>query len=110
MEKIKVKIEVNDYKIENNGIIENDVLKTKDGKTEVEFDIKRLILSRKNSEIYIFIDFKNEKMIYQIPETNQKFYNNFTILSLTNDDKKVKIIYQMEKNNFLCSISYETIK
>lgn len=110
MKKVKVKIKVNDYKIENNGIIENDVLKTKDGTTQVEFDFKNLILSRKNSEIYILIDFKKGEIFYRIPETNKKFYNNFTILSLTNDDKKVKIIYQMEKNNFLCSISYETIK
>lgn len=110
MEKIKVKIKVNDYKIENNGIIENDVLKTKDGKTEVEFDLKKLILLRKNNEIYMLMDFKNGEIIYQIPETSKKFYNNFTILSLTNDDKKVKIIYQMEESNFLCLISYETIK
>ena len=110
MEKIKVKIKVNDYNIENSGIIENDILKVKDGKIEVTFDLKNLIMTRENEEISIKIDFSNKTLEYRIPEIEEKFVNNFTILSLTNSDKEYNIKYQMEEDVFTLDISYENVE
>lgn len=109
MEKVKVKIKVNNYKIENIGILDKEVLKTKDQETEVEFDMEKLILTRKNKDIFITIDFKNSTMNYIIPETNQKFSNKLVILSLTNTHKKYNIMYQMEDDIFNLIIKYEKV-
>ena len=110
MEKVKAKIKVNDYNIENSGIIENDVLKVKDDKTEVTFDLKNLIMTRENEEISIKIDFNNKILEYKIPELKEKFVNNFTILSLTNSNNEYNIKYQMEDDVFTLNIIYETVE
>lgn len=109
MEKVKAEIIVNDYIIKNEGIIDNNLLKVNDNETIFTFDLEKLVLKRENKDIKILIDFKNEKLIYKIPETNKEFHNNFTCLALTNKDKEYNIIYQMEENVFKLNIKYETI-
>lgn len=107
--KVKVKIIINDYIIENIGILVNDTLKVKDDDTNILFNYGNLTLTRKNEEKEIILDFKNNILTYQITGIPNKFSNNLTILSLTNNDKQVIINYQIEENKFYLSINIETI-
>lgn len=107
MKKIKVLIEINDYIIKNIGILDNNILKVKDKETDLTFDYEKLILTRENNDLKIIIDFKNKDITYSIKESSQKFFNNFIILSLTNEHKQVIINYQIEKNIFCLKISLE---
>ena len=108
--KVKAKILVNDYNIENKGIIVNEILKVKDNETTILFDYESLILTREDKEKKLILDFKNELLTYSLKELPNKFYSNLTILSLTNYNKQVMIRYQIEENEFSLSINIETIK
>lgn len=108
--KVKAKILVNDYNIENKGIIVNEILKVKDNETTILFDYENLILTREDKEKKLILDFKNELLTYSLKELPNKFYSNLTILSLTNYNKQVMIRYQIEENEFSLSINIETIK
>jgi len=107
--KVKVKITINDYIIENIGILVNDTLKVNDNGTNILFDYENLILTRKDNEKEIILDFKNKLLTYSLNEIPNKFSNNFTIISLTNNDKQYIINYQIEENKFYLSINIETI-
>lgn len=109
MKKAKIKIEINDYIIEKEGIIDNDVLIVEDSKDKITFDNEKLLLIKKNDELIINMDFKNKIIIYELVKENQKFSNNFEIISLTNEHKHVIINYQIEGASFLLKINYETI-
>ena len=109
MKKAKIKIEINDYIIEKEGIIDNDVLVVKDSSDKITFDQKKLLLIKENDELIINIDFKYKTVIYELVKENQKFSNNFEIFSLTNEHKHVMINYQIEGASFLLKINYETI-
>ena len=109
MTKVKTNITINDYNISKKGILTNDILIVKDNETTLMFNYKNLILTRKNNNYIITMDFKNKKITYEILEIPTKFYNNFTILSLTNKDKQVMINYQIEETLFSLKINYETI-
>ena len=109
MIKVKAKININDYKIEKEGILDNDILTVQDNDTNLIFDYKNLILARQNNDYEIIIDFKNKTISYVLTDIPQKFYNNFTILSLTNSNKQVMINYQIEENQFSLDIKHETI-
>lgn len=109
MKKAKIKIEINDYIIEKEGIIDNDVLVVKDSSDKITFDQKKLLLIKENDELIINIDFKNKTVIYELVKENQKFSNNFEIFSLTNEHKHVIINYRIEGASFLLKINYETI-
>ncbi len=109
MKKAKIKIEINDYIIEKEGIIDNDVLIVEDSKDKITFDNEKLLLIKKNDELIINMDFKNKIIIYELVKENQKFSNNFEIISLTNEHKHVIINYQIEDASFLLKINYETI-
>ena len=106
--KVKAKILVNDYNIENKGIIVNEILKVKDNETTILFDYENLILTREDKEKKLILDFKNELLTYSLKELPNKFYSNLTILSLTNYNKRVMIRYQIEENEFSLSINIET--
>jgi len=106
--KVKVKITINDYIIENIGILVNDILKVDDKGTNILFDYENLILTREDEEKQIVLDFKNNTLTYSLKELSNEFSNNFTILSLTNNDKQVIINYQIEENKFHLSINIET--
>jgi len=108
--KVKAKILVNDYIVENTGILVNDKLRVKDKDTIILFDYANLTLTREDKEKKLILDFKNELLTYSLKGLSNKFYNNFTILSLTNQDKQVMINYQIEENKFSLSINLETIQ
>lgn len=110
MTKVKANITINDYNISKKGILTNDILIVKENDTNLAFNYKNLVLTRRNCDYIITLDFKNKKIIYEIPEISQKFYHNFTILSLTNKAKQVMINYQIEKTLFSLKINYETIE
>ena len=109
MKKAKIKIEINDYTIEGIGSIYNDILHLKK-EEDIEFDLKNLLLIKKNKELILTMKFLSKEVIYELVEENKKFINNFTIFSLTNDDKQVIIRYRIEDADFLLKINYETIE
>lgn len=109
MKKTKIKIQINDYTIEGIGTINNDILNLK-GEEDIKYDINNMILTKKNKELIITMYFKKNQIFYELIEENQKFSNNFTILSLTNSNKQVMISYRVEDTDFLLKINYETIK
>ena len=109
MSKVKAEITINNHKIKNIGILNNETLKVKTKEELITFNYKTLILTKENNELKITLDFKNKKVFYEINQKNIKFHNNFTILSLTNDNKQVIISYQIEETTFTLSINIETI-
>ena len=109
MKKVKIKIEVNDYIIEEVGTIENEELKLKTKEENLEYDLKNNVLYKENNELKITMDFKNEIVTYELIKENRKFSNNLTTFSLTNCNKQVIINYRIEGTKFLLQINYETI-
>ena len=109
MAKVNVKININDEIIEEKGILTENILKLKDKETNIIFDYNNLILIRENSEYKIKIDFKQNKVEYNLKNTSHKFYTDLTILSLTNHDKQVMINYRIEETDFSLNIKCETI-
>lgn len=109
MQKVNIIIKINDYIIKNQGIIDKEILKVKDKDEKIEFDIKKLVLTKENKELRITMDFNKETVIYDLIKEKGNFNNKLTILSLTNSDKQVIIIYQIEDADFNLQINYETI-
>ena len=109
MQKAKIKIEINDYIIEKEGIIDNDVLVVEDNKDKITFDCKKLLLIKENNELIINMDFKNKSIMYKLVKEKKEFSNNIEIFSLTNEHKHVIINYRIEGASFLLKINYETI-
>lgn len=109
MQKIKVKIKINDYIINEIGIIDNDILKVQDKNEIITYNYKINVLEKENSELKLTLDFENKEVVYYLPELNQKISTNFTLISLTNSNKQVIIRYRIEETDFLLEINYETI-
>ena len=81
MEKVKAKITINDYIIENQGIIDNEILTVNDNETKLSYDYKNNTLRRENNEYIIILDFESKKVTYNLKEVNNEFSNKFTILT-----------------------------
>lgn len=109
MEKVKVKIKINDYIIENKGIIDNEILTVNDNETKLIYDYKNNTLKRENKDYIIILDFNNKKVTYNLKEVNNEFSNKLTILKLTNHNKQVNIKYEIEEEVFHLDIKHETI-
>ena len=109
MEKIKVKLKINDYIIEKEGIIKNDILIINNNEEIITFDIKKLILTKETKELSLSLDFMKKEVTYKIPEIDNKFSSKILNLSLTNKDKEYIINYQIEESNFSLNLKYETI-
>ncbi len=109
MRKAKIKIEINDYTINQEGIIDNDILIVYDKEEKITFDLKNLILHKENKELIIDMDFNKKKIKYELVTEKRQFSNDFTIISLTNSNNQYIINYRIEETNFLLKINYETI-
>ena len=109
MQKAKIMIEINDYIIEKEGIIDKEVLKVKDNEDIISFDIKKLILIKENKEIIITMNFDKKIIKYELVPEKRKFTNNFQVNRLTNYNNQYIINYRIEDSNFLLKINYETI-
>ena len=109
MLKAKIKIEINDYTINQEGIIDNDILIVYDKEEKITFDLKNLILHKENKELIIDMDFNKKKIKYELVTEKRQFSNDFTIISLTNSNNQYIINYRIEETNFLLKINYETI-
>lgn len=110
MEKIKVEIIINDYKITSIGTIKNNIIKIKDNDTELEYDLNSNILKRENNEMKQTINFKENEFKYLLKEIKQELNGKIKTLSLTNKDKQVNIVYCIEENNFYLKLKYEIIR
>ena len=109
MKKISIKIKINDYTIENEGTIDNEVLKVESNNEDITYDLKKQLLTKTNNDLKISLDFKNKVVFYELIKEKQQFSNNFTIFSLTNSPKQVIIKYRIEDTDFYLQIDYETI-
>ena len=109
MLKAKIKIEINDYTINQEGIIDNDILIVYDKEEKITFDLKNLILHKENKELIIDMDFNKKKIKYELVTEKRQFSNDFTIISLTNSNNQYIINYRIEETYFLLKINYETI-
>lgn len=107
MGKVKIKIEINDKKIETIGILKDNTLLLSDNNEKYKFNTKDLMLEKENNDLIINFDFINKTLKYKLLETNSEFSSNFIILSLTKKYKKYSIIYQMGENIFNLKIEYE---
>ncbi|MGM9879112.1 MAG: hypothetical protein ACI31R_03725 [Bacilli bacterium] len=109
-EKIKVYIEVNEYKINNTGIKASEIiycLDNNDNKTKVFFDLKNNILTRKNEEIEINIDFSKKQITYHLKDENKTAISPIKVNKLTKEESKIKGTYQIENNLFNIKIEYK---
>ena len=109
MQKLRIKIEINEHIIEGIGKIDNDVIILKTKEELIKYDTKKTIIYKKNKDLIITLDFLNNKVFYELPNESKKFSNNLVIFSLTNNHKQVIINYQIEQAEFLLKINYETI-
>ena len=109
MKKAKIKIEINDYTINQEGIIDNDILIVYDKEEKITFELKNLILHKENKELIIDMDFNKKKIKYELVTEKRQLSNDFTIISLTNSNNQYIINYRIEETNFLLKINYETI-
>lgn len=107
MQKIDIKLKINDYNIEEEGILENNILKVKTDKEYIEYDLNNNILLKEDKDLKIEMDFINKEIKYHLLKENKIFSNFFNIISLTNNDKKVIINYQIEQTSFLLEIEYK---
>lgn len=110
MAKVNVKININEYKIEKIGIINNDILSCFDNdllKTKISFNFKDIVLTRENKDILIIIDFKKSIIKYTLKEQNKTFLNKFTILKLIIKTKEAIINYQIGEDIFNLRIFYK---
>ena len=111
MKKVKVSLKINDYVLETNGLIKDNILSFVDKdelKTNIIYDYNYNILTRENNEIKIilYFDKENNNMEYLLKKDNVKFFNNFIKKQLHSDNKAVIINYRMEEENFFLEISY----
>ena len=109
MQKVRIKIKINDYIIDEIGFLNNNVIQVEASKEIIKFDYKNNVLEKQDNDLRITMDFNNKKIKYELLNENNKFYNKLILLSLTNDNKTVIINYQIEETNFLLKITYEPI-
>lgn len=109
MEKVRVKLTINDYVIEETGIIDNETINLSENKTDLKYDIKNNILTRENNEMKQVINFNNSNFSYLLKEISKEICEKINVISLTNKDKQVNIIYQIGEDIFNLNLKYETI-
>ena len=112
IQKIKVCIEVNEYKINNKGTKYNEIIHCTDNNdniTKISFDLKNNILTRENEEIEMNIDFLNKQIKYHLKQENKS--TTFPIKINKFNKEKTKIIgnYQIENDIFKLKIEYKII-
>lgn len=109
MQKVRIKIKVNEHIIEGTGELIDKKLTLKTNKEELEYDLKKSVFTKKNSELIIIMDFLNKKINYTLVNEKKTFTDNLTTFSLTNYNKQVMINYQIDNTSFFLEIKYETI-
>lgn len=109
MQKVRIKIKVNEHIIEGAGELIDKKLTLKTNKEELEYDLKKSVFTKKNSELIIIMDFLNKRINYTLVNEKKTFTDNLIIFSLTNYNKQVMINYQIDNTSFFLEIKYETI-
>ncbi|MGN0993255.1 MAG: hypothetical protein ACI4PE_04980 [Bacilli bacterium] len=112
IQKIKVYIEVNEYKINNTGTKYNEIIHCTDNNdniTKISFDLKNNILTRENKEIEMNIDFSNKQIKYHLKQENKSITFPIKINKLTKDKTRIIGIYQIENEIFNLKIEYKII-
>ena len=110
-EKIKVNIEVNNYKITKTGTKYNEIiscLDNNDNQTKVTFDLKNNILTRENKELTINIDFKTNKIKYHLKQENKTAFSNIKVNKFQKLENQITITYQTENDTFNLKIEYKS--
>lgn len=110
MQKIDIYIEVNNYKINNTGELNNQkisCLDNNDNKTIVSFDLTNNILTRDNDDITIYIDFDTEQIQYHLKKENKTAISSIKIKEIQKNNNSTKIVYTLEDNIFNLKIDYK---
>lgn len=110
MDKIRVSLKVNDYTIKENGIKEENIITVMTKEENMQYDLKNNILTRENNDMKQIINFPKEVFNYCLKEISTEFSEKIKLISLTNKDKQVNIIYQIGRDNFNLDLKYETIE
>ena len=114
MQKVNIKLKINDYSLEEEGYLNNDILSFKDQdleKTEIIYDLKHDILIRDNKEITIKLNFKEKEnnMKCLIKKENIELSNNFECLSLLKEKNNIIINYRIDETTFNLKIEYKEV-
>jgi len=111
MKKVKVCLKINDYKLEKDGMLNNDILSFQDEdelKTEMIYDWNTDRLIRDNDEMKLEINFQKEKeVIYLLKKWNKKLHQKIEVLKWQKEKNKVIATYWIEKEPFDFTLSYE---
>jgi len=112
MKEVNVFLKINDYIVETKGIIDNMVLSFNDQdelKTKVTYDYNNNFLIRDNNEITITLYFEKDKnnLEYILKSNNNKFFDNFTKISLHQNNKEVIINYRIGEIFYHMTLSYK---
>lgn len=115
MKKVKIILNINDYKLDTFGYLNNNIISFKDKdleKTEIIYDISNDVLIRDNSEMCIKMFFNKDmdNMEYNLKNYNLSFKSSFSKYKLLKDESHIIISYQVGDNLFNLSIYYEEVR
>ena len=110
MQKIKVKLKINDYALNTNGYLNNNILSFNDKDsltTNIIYDINNDLLIRDNNDITIKIDFNNKIVEYFLKNEKYTLKQDIKIFKLHKNETSIIINYQIEENDFNLELLYE---
>lgn len=112
MKKVAIFLEINDYKLEKNGIFNNNILSLNDEdaqKTEIIYDWNNDQLIRDNDEITIKFNFNESKVFYTLKSINSSMQQEIEVLSFQKENNNIKIVYKLEQEQFSFTLSYKEV-
>lgn len=111
MKKVNLKLIINDFVIEEEGFIEENILFFSSDNVKYEFNIEDLVLKRENDEFLSIISFKKEKdnNFYLLKEVSKEIINNLVIKELQVLENMFIIRYEIEEVSYNFSLKYEEV-
>ena len=111
MKQVNLKLKINDFSIEQKGILKDNVLSFKDNNVNYEFNTKELILKRENDEFLSIINFRREEdnNFYLLKEVSKEIINNLVIKELQVLENMYIIRYEIDEMSFNFSLKYEEV-
>lgn len=114
MQRVKVYLKINDYCLNEDGFLNNNILSFNDKdlkRTNIIYNFNDNTLIRDNDEITIKMFFNKEKdnILYELKKEGVKIFNNFTNFSLQKEKQTVIINYRIEDANFYLKLTYKEV-
>ena len=111
MKEVNLKLKINDFLIEQQGKINENILSFSHNNVNYEFNIKELILRRENNEFLSIINFKKKEdnNFYLLKEVSKEIINNLVIKELQVLENMFIIRYEIDEMVFDFVLKYEEV-